>query len=192
MSWVKNIAVGAGLSALLGAAPPPQLIAHPIYDSATLVIPHGSPVKFNGFDKETHFARFRGKFVLTGKFTYGCGSNCADYTGPVEESDIHIAVEPDPELAARLPHWKNQQQDILILISRNAGLVPAIANPDQRKALLAGKIQSVKGRIAIIVDQFETGLECDSASFSARFVSMPEAPKLAKVAFKGDYGCGYL
>ena len=174
---------------LVGSATPGQVIPHPHAEGEALIIPPDSPVRFRGFDKRSGYGHFKGRFVLTGTFSYGCGSNCADYEGPLEKSDLHIGIVPDPELAARLPNWKIRNNDMMIFINSDEPLAAAIANPEQRAALLAGKISSLQGRIAIVVDNFQAGLECDSATFTARLVAIAEAPRAAPVELSGDYGC---
>ena len=190
MRLLKIIAASTTPLLLASAAPSSQIISHPRYANEAVVVPTGSPVRFRDFDKDSGYARFDGSFVLTGKFIYGCGSNCADYEGPVEESDLLVAIEPDPRLVARLPHWKARQQDMLIFITGEQKLARAIATPRQHAALLAGKIPNLNGRIALLVDDFQTGLECDSATFTARFVSIAQAPEVARVELNGAYGCG--
>ena len=152
------------------------------------MIPGNSPVRFRGWDKYG-YAEFEGRFVLTGTFTYGCWSGCADYDGPVEEADLDVRIVPDPQLAARLPHWKDRNNDMLILIKRGDALATSIASPRQQAALRAGKVEYIRGRTAIVVDDFRTGIECDSAGFRARFVAISKAPKLARVELNGEYGC---
>jgi len=169
---------------LLGAAPGEQVIPHPRYEGEALIIPLDSPVKFRGFD-ENGIAHFSGRFVLDGQFyVEGCSEPCP---GAAEE-DLGVSVFPDPDLEARLPHWKVHNNDIALDLSEKR-LMNLITGPRQRAALLAGKASDIRGRIAIVVDEFETGIECDSAYFSARFVRIARAPKIANVEFNGNYGC---
>ncbi|MEO6359345.1 MAG: hypothetical protein ABIO43_02065 [Sphingomicrobium sp.] len=192
MRIVRNLAAFAapGLALLLaGAAPADRVIPLPEADDEALIIPADSPVKFRGFDKYG-VAHFSGKFVLTGSFTYGCWSSCADYNGPVTEGYLDVRIEADPELAARLPHWKLRKGPMLVLINREQRFARTVATREQHRSLLSGKLGSVQGRAAIIVDDFRTGIECDSENHSARFISLAKLPKIAKVDFDGDYGCG--
>lgn len=172
---------------LVSASPADRLIPHPDpgTENEALIIPHDSPVKFRRWDKYG-YAQFDGSFVLTGTFTYGCVADCE---GPVEEEYLRVDVVPDPAMAARLPHWKVRDHDMSIVIVREKRLAKSIASPRQHAALRAGKIQYVRGRVAIAVDDFRTGIECDSANFTARFVAIAEAPKLAPIELNGDYGC---
>lgn len=175
---------------LLSAAPSPQVIPLPDKEAAgeALVIPADSPVQFRGWNKYG-YAQFAGRFVLTGRFMYGCGESDCQGDGPIKESDLTLSVVPDPALAARLPNWKIRHNDMMILISRWRPLKHSLGTAAERRLLLSGKTPYLSGRISIVVDHFETGIECDSANFGARFVEVTKPPKLALTQFTGDYGC---
>jgi hypothetical protein len=170
----------------IGAAPAAKVIPLPGDPDEALIIPAGSSVQFRGFDKYGR-AHFGGRFVLTGSFTYGCAVDC---DGPARDAFFRFDVVPDPNVAARLPHWKVHHNDIKIVVSREAPLVRKITTQRQRADIKSQRIPDIQGRITIMVDEFETGLDCDSANFSARFVALPKAPKFAKAEFNGNYGCG--
>jgi hypothetical protein len=171
---------------LVSAAPAGQVIPHPEVAGEALIVPPESPVRFRGFDKYGR-AHFSGRFVLTGYFSYGCRIDC---DGPAKDAFFRFDLLPDPALAARLPHWTKYDNDIMINVSRDSPLIRKIATQRQRADIKAQRIADIEGRITIVVDQFETGLDCESANFSARFVALPKAPVLAKAEFNGDYGCG--
>jgi len=169
---------------VLGAAPGDQAIPHPRYEGEALIIPPDSPIQFRGFD-ENGVAHFSGRFVLAGRFyVEGCSESCPGAT----EEDLGVSVFPDPALEARLPHWKVHNNNIALELSEKR-LMNMITGPQQRAALIAGKTTGIRGRIAIVVDEFETGIECDSAYFSARFVAVAKQAKIANVEFNGNYGC---
>jgi hypothetical protein len=107
----------------------------------------------------------------------------------VNESDLALDIVPDPMVAARLPHWKAHSNDIIVEIREGARLAHAIATPQQRTGLRRGNPPELRGRVAIIVDDFETGLDCDSANFSGRFVAIVKSPQIARVELNGNYGC---
>jgi hypothetical protein len=173
---------------LASASPGPRIIPLPGHPDEAIIIPLDSPVKFRRWDKYG-YAEFEGRFTLSGAYTYGCWSNCADYNGPVEESDLDIRIVPDPSIAARLPRWQHRKNDMLILLKKSGHLTALIASPRQHAALRSGKLEYLRGRTTIIVEQLQAGIECDSTSFRARFVSVSKAPKLASARFNGDYGC---
>ena len=132
-------------------------------------------------------ARFDGRFLLTGKFTYGCAVDCE---GPAKDAFFRFDIEPDASLARRLPHYPNHKQDILITVTSDSALVRAMTSARERARLRSDLRSDVTGRIALLVDRLEISLECDSAHYSARFVSLPRTPKFAQLDFTGDYGCG--
>ena len=133
------------------------------------------------------YAEFDGRFVLTGKFALTLTENCER---PGTEDCLVLDLEPDPAVAARLPYYRNQSGG-WINIREEGRLVRSIASPRQRAALVAGKIQSLTGRTSIVVDQLSTGIDCESASFWARFVAVGKVPKLARTNFNGGFGCGH-
>ena len=67
---------------IVSASPGPRKIPLPGHPDEAVIIPPDSPVKFRRWDKYG-YAEFDGRFTLSGTFTYGCWSNCADYKGPV-------------------------------------------------------------------------------------------------------------
>jgi hypothetical protein len=186
MNSLARIAAISVAALIIGAAPGPTYIPLGKYDEG-LVIPANSPVTFQHFDQYDS-AQFRGRFVLEGVFVLDC-----DYCEPgYKDNEIRVSVVPDPAIAARLPHWKKHDNDIAIIITNAASFMRAVSTPAQRRLLLAGKLNEVRGRAAIVVDQYEASLECDSAGYSARFVAIAKPPKLAKAELKGDFGCGMI
>jgi hypothetical protein len=170
---------------LLGAAPAPTIIPHPEYANHRLIIPHDSPVKFRRW-QEHGVAIFDGQFVLAGSWSYGCAFDCGD---PPDEAYYQFELRPDPAFAGRMPHW-NSSSDMSVIITREDRLVRSVVAPDLRAALRADKVPYVMGRVSIVVDEFRTGFSCDSPYFSARFVAIAKAQKLARPDFSGVSSCG--
>lgn len=176
----------------VGAAPGPTRIPHPQDPNHVLVIPHDSPVRFKGWSDGE--ATFEGQFVLTGGWAYGCAFDCGD---PPEEAYFQFELNPEREIAARLPHWTGSGQsedygfgDHSIIITDEQKLVDKIVEPALRAALAGDKVPSVQGRVSIVVDEFRTGFSCDSTYYSARFVAMAEPQKLAGARPGGVGTCG--
>jgi hypothetical protein len=48
----------------------------------------------------------------------------------------------------------------------------------------------VRKQVAIVVDDYSAGIECDSASYSARYVALAKPVRLASAKVEGDFGCG--
>ena len=164
------------LATLLTAATPAQKVIPRPTGGPALISPAGSPVEFQGFDKDGA-ARFDGRFVLSGYFTYGCEFDCE---GASAEQDLVFQILPDPDLAKRLPRWTNTG-DMVIDIREAEKLRPRIATSRQVSALLSEKSADVHGHIAIVVDNFAADFGCDySPYYSARFVAVAAAPKPAE------------
>ena len=186
MNVFARLAVLPIAALLISAAPAAQEI--PWRGSGSrwvLVVPHGSPVKFRGWH-EYGYARFEGRFVLTGEYALTLTDNCER---PGTEDCLTLDIEPDPAIAARLPHLKDDS-DVWITIRDERRFLRSIAGPQQRAALLAGKIRSVTGRTSIVVDQLWAGGDCEQAWYSARFVAIAKPSKLARTEFTGGFGCG--
>jgi hypothetical protein len=169
-----------------GAAPGDKVYPHPGGGPA-LIVPAGSPVRFTGFDKNG-VANFSGRFVLSGNFTYGCRLDCD--TVPIDPNALELNLLPDPDLAKRLPHWDGRGNEMVVEVDRISGLRAKVASPDQIAKILSGKIQEVRGRIAIVVDHYVADFGCDySPYYAARFVSVAKPAKLAQIEINGDFGC---
>jgi hypothetical protein len=177
---------------LMSAVPPERVILFPGVEGEALILPRNNPVRFSGFYKqggEYVGARFSGRFVLTGSFTYGCEWDCGE-PGVNEDENYALRIIPDRALAARLPHWKVRNNDIAIFVSKAKPFTHAITTPEQRAALASPTVPNVQGRISIVVDHLETSLDCDSANFRADFVKIAKPPELSKVDLDGNFGCG--
>jgi hypothetical protein len=174
--------------ALASAAPPPKATFIPWtpgnYEG--LLIPAASPIHFTRWDKE-HYAHFSGRFILTGTFVYGCNVECGP---PMQSADIEADVIPDPAMAARLPRWKLRNGDLLIYLVDGERLAKQIVTRNERAALLAGKVPDVRKHVAIVVDDFQAGIECDSAFYSARFIAIAKPVQVARGKTEPNYGCG--
>lgn len=170
---------------LIGAAPPERVIPFPDVSGWSLVVPAGGPAKFRGFG-EHGVARFSGRVVLTGSFTYGCNIECE---GQSRDSQLVLVVRADPEAAALLPRVKDRDGDVNIYIRNGSRAARAVTTPQERAALRAGRIPYVQGRIEIVIDDLEIFGECDSAVYTARFVSLVKQQQLATIESGTGFGC---
>ena len=184
----RSLALLPAAACLVSAVSPTRVIPLPDGYGEALIVPAASPVAFVGFDKEL-VARFRGRFVLTGTFVYGCDIECEP---PLAKNDVRGSIVPDPEVAASLPHWKVRATDIRIILNGGERLAAQVLTPGERAAIFAGKADSVRKHVSIVVDNFNTTIECDSPTFSADFVSLAKPAKLATAKLGGDYGCAWL
>jgi hypothetical protein len=71
-------------------------------------------------------------------------------------------------------------------------LAAQVVTPDERAAIFAGKVDSIRQHVSIVVDDFKASIECDSASYDARFISLAKPPTVAAAKLGGDYGCGWI
>jgi hypothetical protein len=143
-------------------------------------------VQFTGFDKDG-VAHFSGRFELSGAFVYGCEYDCE---GTVGENSLSFDLVPDPELAKRLPHWEERGDDMVVSIDGADPLAPSLATREQKAALLSGKLDDVRGRIAITVDDYSADFGCDySPYYSARFVALAKPPRLAQIDVDANFAC---
>ena len=182
-----RIAVLAACLCLTGAAAPAKIIPWNDWGEA-LVIPAGSPLQFVGFD-EGRVARFRGEFVVTGTFVYGCDIECEL---PLTADQLNGSIIPDRAGAAQLPHWKIQQNDMRIFLEGGDRLAALVLSPKERRAIANGRLDSARKRVTIVIKDFNASLECDSASFGAEFVKLAKPTRERSVAkLDGNYGCGW-
>jgi len=141
-----------------------------------LVVPNGSPVRFASYDDHNITAKFVGRFALTGlyRITFAQGGG---YT--------ELNFEPDRTWVARLPYWKAYQQHARQI---------AFDNPDDfLKAVLPAHLRhkgQISGRVAVNVNGYQTGIECDWPWFTVHYLSIEHAPALlAKAGADDDIGC---
>ena len=180
----RSLALAAALL-LAGAAPGARVVPYPP-GGPPLIIPAGSPVHFTGFTKDGG-ARFSGRFVLSGTFVYHCEVECEP---GMTEKDLSLGIVPDPELAARLPHWKDRGDNMIVDLSRAGSLTGKLAPRGHVADLLAGKVPDIRGHIAVVVDRFGADYGCDySPYYSARFISVAKPPKLASNSIEPNFGC---
>lgn len=169
--------------ALLGTSSPAKLVPLGKYREGIL-IPTTSPVRFRRFDQYDR-AHFNGTFIVEGTFVLDCNYCERGY----KDNELHLSMIPDAPIAARLPHWKMHNGDIEIDITGATTFIRSITTPQERQMLLSLKLNEIKGRAALVVDQFEAGLDCDSANYSARFVAIAKPAKRNNRQPGGDVGC---
>ena len=170
-----------------GPGPAPREIPWAPGEDEALIIPADSPVQSVRFGKD-QIAHFRGRFVVTGTFIYGCDIECEP---PLGAKDVNGSIVPDPDLATRLPHWKIHDNDIRIYLYGGDLLAAQVLSRAERAAILTGKVDSERKHVSIVIDRFNATIECDSASYDAHFVSLAKPVQVATAKLDGDYGCGW-
>jgi hypothetical protein len=151
-----------------------------------LIIPQHSPVQLRQINRRDFLAAFSGRFVMSGRFAYGCFDACAK---PYRRADMRLYLSPDRGMVARLPRWKGFPPPETIEIE-NPSAFAAVAIP--RRVMLAlenGKQRHVSGRISIVIDQFQTGVACDDSWASARFRSLAKPTGMDDAPPVSGAGC---
>ena len=172
-------------SLALGAVPAAKSIPVGEYGEAIL-IPASSPVRLQSIDRDDR-VRFSGRLIVEGTWVLNC-----DWCQPGQrDNQLYLSIIPNPATVARLPRWKNHINDIRIDLSNADPFIRKVSTAHERKRLLAGTLTDIRGHAAIVVDNYEAALECDSASYSARFVETTRTARRADLATDGSYGCGY-
>jgi len=178
--------VPAVIGLLLLAAAGPESAIYPLADveGEALVVPAESPVAFARF--EEHTGHFSGQFELTGLLVYGCQIEC---NAPLNPLDLAIFVIPDAPMASMLPHWKIRADEIHLYFDNDTDLARAVTTAAERKALLSGRKTEIRKRVALVVDDFRLGIDCDSSSYTARFVSLKKPAVATNRRQKIEGGC---
>lgn len=178
--------IGLRLAAMLLAVAGPGAAEYPLADveGEALIVPAASPVKFTRLDG--HMGRFAGQFTLTGTLVYGCRVDC---DRPLQSPDLQLYVEPDDGQARTLPHWKIRTDRIRIYFDNERKLAATVISAAERRALLTKRRTEVRKRVSLLIDDFRLGIDCDSASYFARFVALAAPPRLAKSREGEESGC---
>ena len=159
--------------ALLAAAPQsPMRIKAAGVD---LIIPADSPVRLRAISKTDISARFSGRFVLSGRYTYGCTDECHK---PFAQKDMTLVLSPDAGTVARLPRWEGFRRPHAIEILNASKFAEGAISPRTMHALKYGKALRVSGYTSIVVDDFFTSVECDDSYASARFQASTYTPSV--------------
>ena len=180
----RRLALLFALLTLAAAALPAAEYPLSDVEGEALIVPASSPVLFKGF--EEHLGRFRGQFELTGTLVYRCSVDCEL---PIDPRSLTVFVIPDAKLASDLPYWKARRAEIHIYFENDEALANAVIGKAEREALLSGKLADVRKRVALKVDDFRLGIDCDSASYTARFVSLARPPVQIASRAEIDSGC---
>jgi hypothetical protein len=138
--------------------------------SEGIMIPAGSPLRLKSFvhDSSQINAAFSGRFELAGAYeVQGYGENA------------FAILWPDRKSRDSLPYWHERGGPDEIYISNGWDFARAVVEPGELEKLESEAASSVRGHATIIADGYETGIECDAANFSARFVSVVSTVKTA-------------
>ncbi len=178
--------IGLPLTAVALAAAAPPAAEYPLSDveGEALVVPATSPVAFTRFDD--HLGRFEGRFELTGTLVYRCSVDC---DLPIDPRNLTAFVVPDARFTADLPYWKTRRSEIHLYFDNDQTLADALISPSERGDLMSGKRAEVRKRVALMIDDFRLGIDCDSASYQAHFVELAKPAVEIASREEIDAGC---
>jgi hypothetical protein len=154
-----------GAVAMAGSTKPLVTLLHPGAhppDTEAMILPAGSPMHLASFPRDFESnAKFHGRFTLSGAYKvqrYG--------------EETSATIKPDKTSLKLLPYWRDHGGPDEVNISNAEAFAEAVLSPAELQALKAKKGRSPHGRITIIADDYSTSIECDVASFEARFISV--------------------
>jgi hypothetical protein len=181
--------LAAGAAALFCIAAASELLAETRTSPGhnPIVIPDGAPVRFFSFGRE-ETAKFTGWFELRGTYHYGYLTN--DRKADATYGVLALSFVPDLQFAEKLPYWQGLTPPATLGFSNPRTFVRRVIPQDAVAKLKQKKVFSVSGRAAIVVDDYRAGIECDSAYYNVRFVSLVRPrPILVSQKFVRHYRC---
>ncbi len=142
-------------------------------ESEAILVPGQSPVRFVSFSREQDLpptAVFHGRFRLSGT-----------YEVEVFEDGFFVSMWPDVKSRRVLPSWRQRGGPQVIGLSNSSAFAQAVVPKAKLQELRAGKLSSIRGRVTIIAEDYETSIECDAPYFNARYIAIVR-PALAATA----------
>ena len=144
-----------------------------------IVIPAGSKLEMLPFKSDMGpLAEFRGQFTLSGTYL-------VDSYDP----DTSATFFPDKKSRNSLPYWRDRSRPTEIYINNGMAFADAVLPQDKLRMVKAGTLPAVRGRVTIIAEDFSTSIECDAASYSARFVMVVRPDRQIAAIPSEDEGC---
>jgi hypothetical protein len=183
----KRIAAGAAAFFCITAAYAVVAETRTSPGQNAIVSPHAAPVRFASFGRHGT-AKFNGRFELTGTYRYGYLTN-----NPAADSAygvLALSFVPDLKTAEKLPYWQGFAPPATLGFSNPRTFVRRVIPPDAVAKLKQKKMFSISGRAAIVVDYYRAGIECDSAYYDVRFLSVVR-PRPIRISqnFVRQYRC---
>ncbi len=148
-----------------------------------IVVPSNSPVRFAAF-KALNAARFEGRFILSGTYTYG------DEIGKdSSQRNLMLSFTPDPGNAARLPYRKNYGRIDTVSIVNKDEFIRAAIPKKKLAAVRTGRVPYATGKIAMWADALEVYVECDTQYSTVHFISIYKPARLLAARSVPESGC---
>lgn len=132
-------------------------------DGTAIIIPAGSKLQLVSLPPEgIADAKFSGRLTLTGTY---------ELRGYGDEAWVNL--RPDRKSLALLPYWRERWEGgpKEIYLDNGWTFARAVVGKAELQKL-QNENYAARGRATIIVDEYQTSIECDRASYSARFVSV--------------------
>lgn len=105
------------------------------------------------------------------------------------KGDTVVPVKADDASFARLPRFKLRSQPAYVFLTNGIDLLNAVASKsDQARAEKKGA-KYISGKVAIWIDKFEAGIECDAPYFDAHFLRVAPPPSRVAFANMPEEGC---
>jgi hypothetical protein len=187
--YTLAVLVGIGLSIAVPSGALAETKKIVAKEGAIYLVPAGSPVKFKSNDEWT-VASFQGQFTVSGSYR-------VQYDGVPARKNCEVCVpiwnvnfKPDRAQARKLPHWT--RGPVRELYFQNADeFVGSILSEKTTNQLRSGEMLVASGRTTLIVENFTASVDCDTASYSVRFVRMLGQADMFLAKSKGqpDSGC---
>lgn len=175
MRVVQWLAVGAMLIVSVGAVEagkaPIDLLTNPT-TQMVVAVPKGGPLALKKMDMDgVHFA---GRVKLTGEYVYGRESSYVSDTGWRPEPDLHFV--PDAASRALLPYSHEDGPAYGLRFSNGDAFLGNVLPAGTTAKIKAHKVNSVRGRLTIWVDEYSVSVSCGAAVYTARFIRI-ESPR---------------
>jgi hypothetical protein len=180
--------MGIGLSVATPCGAEVEAIRVVTKEGAVYLVPAGSPVKFKSND-EGAVASFQGQFTVSGSYRI-------QYRGdpPKDceacETTWDAKFKPDRAMARQLPHWT--RGPVTELYFQNTDdFLRSILSVKAMNQLKLGEVGVASGRTTLVVDGYIASIDCDTASYSVKFVRMLGQAnlRLAQSGASSDTGC---
>ncbi len=156
-------------------------------DDVTYVIPPNSPVG-KATVKEYDVVEYAGRIMVSGKYEYGYATN--DPTDEDNYGSKFLTFTLDESSILKLPYWSRDGQVADDLeINNPEDFARALISEEQQADLEARKIMSISGTAIILIDRFQTHVECDHQYDTADFLSFVDKNYTASRALAEGYGC---
>jgi hypothetical protein len=185
---MRRVIALTALGCFIAAAPPAHapkptiVLLHPGLkppDEEAIVIPASSPLKLASFPRD-----FESNASFTGEVTLSAAYEAGGYG-----DGAFVTLWPDKKSRSALPYWRLRGGPQELELTNDWDFIKAVVPRDKLALLKSGKLETVRGHVTIVADQYETSIECDVANFSVRFVAVVSKPVQIAALPESQEGC---